>query len=79
MDSIKYEIKKYLGRERRKKLPEDVPYWAFDCKIGETVEEAVEIRVRDINPKISELYAAGNESFYMEILAKPGRKKETTE
>ena len=30
-DSIKYEIKKYIARERRKALPEGGDFWDFDC------------------------------------------------
>ena len=31
-EAIKYEVKKYLKRERRKSLPEGVDYWDFDCR-----------------------------------------------
>jgi len=73
-DQIKKEIKKYLGRERRKETPDKVDYWDFDCKIGDTVETAADIEVQDINAKISTFVSEDKESFYLEILAKPGFK-----
>ena len=33
-DSIKHETKKYIKRERSKKLPEEAGFWDFDCKFG---------------------------------------------
>lgn len=74
-DSIKYEVKKYIARERRKKLPEDVPFWDFNCRIGVTQEESEVIYLSAINKSISHLSAEGEESFYLEILVKPGVKK----
>ncbi len=76
VDSIKHEVKRYIARERRKKLPTDGDYWDFDCKIGENEEVAVTIHLSKINEMISEIAVAKNESFYLEILAKPaGRTK----
>jgi hypothetical protein len=71
-DSIKYEVKKYLKRERKKKLPENADYWDFDCKIGETAEETKDIHTQELNPSIDEFLQKGSESFYLEILSKPG-------
>jgi hypothetical protein len=73
-DAIKHEVKKYIGRERRKTKPEGVDFWDFDCKFGETEESAEVINVQDINPNISKALADGKETFYVEVLAKPGRK-----
>ena len=74
-DSIKYEIKRYIGRERRKKLPEGVDYWDFDCKIGDQPKDCEVIRVSDINKNISRIFDEKKQSFYVEILAKPGYRK----
>ena len=80
-DSIKYEIRKYITRERKKTLPEGVDFWDFDCKIGATEASAQVIHVAEINKKIDVLFSEGKESFYMEILAKPAKraKKNTQE
>ncbi|MCW8834381.1 MAG: DUF6172 family protein, partial [Colwellia sp.] len=40
VDSIKHDVKKYLKRERNKKLPEGVDFWDFDCKYGHSEETA---------------------------------------
>ena len=75
VDSIKHDVKKYLKRERSKTLSENSQFWDFDCKIGENKDEAVEVASGDINSRISTIAEQGAESFYLEILAKPGFKK----
>jgi hypothetical protein len=72
LDSVKHDIKKYIARERRKTLPENYDFWDFDCKIGPSEQEAATIHVAEINAKIMNLAAEDNQSFYLEILAKPG-------
>ena len=69
-DSIKYEVKKYIARERRKKLPDGADYWDFDCKIGLDAEVAEDIHVSQINKEISKVFDSGNESFYLEVMEK---------
>ena len=75
LDSIRYEIKKYIARERRKELPEGVDFWDFDCKIGKNEECAEVIHIAEISSKITALVTLENPSFYIEILAKPGVRK----
>ncbi|MBM9512364.1 DUF6172 family protein [Desulfogranum marinum] len=72
VEAIKYEIKKYIRRERRKKLPAGVDFWDFDCRFG--VDEATSevIHLSTINRHISEAEAKQLDSFYLEILVKPG-------
>jgi hypothetical protein len=74
VESIKSEIKKYLARERRKKLPDDANFWDFDCKIGPSEEDNSVIRVAEVRDHIDKLASSDNQSFYLEILAKPGHK-----
>ena len=74
-DSVKFEIRKYISRERRKKLPEGVDYWDFDCKIGADLQSAQVIHVAEINKKIDVLFNEKKPSFYIEILAKYGIRK----
>lgn len=74
-DSIKYEIKKYIARERRKALPEGVDFWDFDCRIGNTHDQAKVIHLNDINKSITELESEKEDSFYLEVLVKPGIRK----
>ena len=75
VDSIKYEIKKYIGRERRKKLPDDADFWAFDCKVGSSSEQAVPTHVADINKAINIVLEDKNPSCYVEIIARPEKRK----
>lgn len=69
-DKIKFEVKKYLKRERKKDLPESADFWAFDCRIGATVDSAKEIHEKEINKNIDVMVEKQVESFYLEILAK---------
>jgi len=77
VEAIKYKVKKYLRRERNKKLPEGVDYWDFDCRFGADEASSEVIHVATINQHISQAEAEQRASFYLEILAKPGirRKK----
>ncbi|PLX74087.1 MAG: hypothetical protein C0615_09700 [Desulfuromonas sp.] len=80
VDAIKYEVKKYLRRERRKPLPPGFDYWDFDCRYGADEASSEVIHVATINKHISQAEADGLESFYLEILAKPGiRRKRPVE
>ena len=74
VDSIKFEVKKYIKRERNKKLPEGVDFWDFNCKFGATAEESKTIHLSEINQFIDQAEAEQLESFYLEILAKPGHR-----
>ena len=79
VEAAKYEAKKYLKRERNKKRPEGADYWDFDCKYGATELEAETIHVSGISEHIDQAEQKGLESFYLEILAKPGiRNKQST-
>ena len=74
IERVKYDVRKYLKRERRKKLPEGVDFWDFDCKFGHTAEESKEIHLSEINKCIDKAEEQQFESFYLEILAKPGHR-----
>ena len=73
-DAIKHEIKKYLTRERKKERPDKVDFWDFNCKIGLSENKARTVETTLINKMISKYVADEAESFYLEILAKPGYK-----
>jgi hypothetical protein len=74
VDAIKHEVKKYLKRERNKKLPDDADFWDFDCKYGHTKQSAEVVHTSELNKCIDD--AAKNElvSFYLEILVKPAQR-----
>lgn len=77
VELIRAEIKKYLARERRKKLPEGADFWEFDCRIGESLETAAVVTEVEIKPALNGYYDQGKDSFYLEILAKAGTKNRT--
>ncbi|MCK5099039.1 MAG: hypothetical protein KAR45_13110 [Desulfobacteraceae bacterium] len=75
IEAAKHDAKKYIKRERKKKLPENVDYWDFDCKYGHTEQQAKTIHVSEINKCIDDAEKLQLESFYLEILAKAGHRK----
>ena len=75
IEAVRRDVKKYLKREKRKSLPNGVDYWDFDCKFGATEDKAEIILASEISKCISEAEVENLESFYIEILAKPGYKK----
>jgi len=74
VEAIKHEVKKYLQRERRKPLPPEVDFWDFDCRFGIDEASSEVIHVADINKALSTAEEQQLESFYLEILAKPGHR-----
>jgi hypothetical protein len=75
VDSIKHEVKKYIKRERNKKLPENADFWDFDCKYGKTEEEAQDIHLTEINKCIDGAVSQELESFYLEMIVKEGSRQ----
>ena len=74
LDSIKYDIRRYLKRERKKKLPEDAVFWEFDCKFGQDSDTANAINTSEITACLEKAKIDGWEKVYLEILAKPSQK-----
>lgn len=72
VDAVKHEVKKYLKRERNKKLPAGADFWDFDCQFGNTKEEAEPVKLSEINKRIDQTQVEGLTSFYIEIEAKEG-------
>ena len=73
-EAVRCEIHRYVKRERRKALPEKADFWDFDCKFGDTEESAKAIHLAEFNRALSDAESRGLESFYVEILARPGRR-----
>ena len=72
VEAIKFEVKKYIKRERGKTLPPGVDFWDFDCRFGVDEARSEVIHLSAINKAISSAEEQQLESFYLEILAKPG-------
>lgn len=79
VDAVKHEIKKYIKRERNKKLPTGADYWDFDCQFGNTEVEAKPIHLSQINKLIDQTQVENLTSFYVEILAKPAVRQSRIE
>jgi len=74
LESARHDVKKYLQRELNKELPKGFDCWNFDCKFGENAEDAKVIDVAEISKCIGTAEEKELESFYLEIIAKPGNK-----
>jgi len=73
-EASRFEVKKYIKRERGKTLPTGADFWDFDCRFGDTEQEAKVIHLGDIGKHIGDVQERGLSSFYLEILAKPARR-----
>jgi len=71
-EGVKHDVKKYVKRERNKKLPAGVDFWDFDCKYGLTEGESEVVHLSAINKHIDEAEKSGLTSFYVEIIVKEG-------
>ena len=79
LDAIKYEIRKYIKREKRKPLSDGADFWDLKCKFGKNDEEPKVIEFVDITKYINEASEQNCDSFYMEILAVEGFKPKEEE
>ncbi len=75
VESIKHEVRKYLKRERKKKLPDGADYLDFDCRFGANEKSSAVIHVSVIDESIDSAVIDHHETFYLEIIAKPGYRE----
>ncbi len=75
LDAIKYEVRKYIKREKRKPLPEGADFWDLKCKFGKDDEEPQSIEFVDITKHMNEASEQDCDSFYMEIISTEGKKE----
>lgn len=76
-DSIKHEIRKYIKRERSKKLPKDFGYWEFECRFGQTNDTAKSLHSAEITVELDKALAEKWDVCYIEIFSKPAQKVRT--
>lgn len=72
MEAIKNEVRKYLKRERAKTLPAGADFWDFACRYGADAASSKSIHVAEIDASLNQAETQKLESFYLEIIAKPG-------
>ena len=75
VEAAKHEIRQYIKREKRKPLSDGIDFWEFDCRFGSDESNAKAIAFSQITQSIDDAAANKLDSFYIEILAKAGRKK----
>lgn len=74
VEAIKNDVRKYVKRERRKKLPEGFTLWDFACKVGATPDTAQPIALNDITGAIDAAATAAATHIYIEIIAAAGHR-----
>jgi hypothetical protein len=77
LESIKHEIRKYMKRERKKKLPEEAVFWDFDCRFGQNDEEAEPLPASGLIAALDKAHDAGWDACYVEIIARASMKAKT--
>ncbi len=68
VENIKHQIRKYLKRERGKKLPDDMDFWAFDCKVGREGPERA-LAEKELGKAIDVAAQEGWERIHVELVA----------
>ena len=76
---VKNTVRKYIKRERRKQLPEEVDFWDFDCKVGPSEDSATEAHISKVIDRIDAVAQDGATEVYVEILVKPGHRLKRVE
>lgn len=75
LEGIKHDIRKYVKREKKKKLPDaKTTYWDFDCKIGASSDSAKVVDLDTLIKELDTVKATGAAECYVEILAKAVEK-----
>lgn len=74
LEAIKHEIRKYVKRQRRVPLPAGVDFWDFDCRFGTSEANATDVHFATITALMDGIAKEGGAAFYLEILAKNGRR-----
>ncbi len=74
LDAVKHDIRKYVKRQRRVPLPEGVDFWDFDCRFGASEDTAEVVHFATVLPLVDAAAKEGADSFYLELLAREGRR-----
>ena len=71
LEAVKHDIRKYVKREKKKKLADaKMTYWDFDCKIGTNADSAEVVGFDELIKALDAVKATGATECYVEILAK---------
>ncbi len=69
LESIKYEIRRYFKRERKKKLPENAVFWDFECRFGQHADDAHQVTSSELMRALDKAKAERWNACYVEVLA----------
>ena len=69
LEAVKNEIRKYIKREKRKPLPQDMDIWNIACKFSKEEEELQEILFKDITTCLDEASALNTKSINIELIS----------
>ncbi len=75
LDALKHELRRYMARERRRPLPPETDFWAFDCRFGVSEDAAQPLHPAELSRALDALAKGGATHCYVELLAKPVRRK----
>lgn len=73
-EQLKGQIKKYLRRERNKKLGEEFDYWAFDCQAGADQASASPLHEKELGKAIDQALEAKQEEIFLVIEARAAKR-----
>ncbi len=76
-ETARSDVRKYVKRERRRKLPEGMDFWNFDCKFGRTEETAKAVHLAEVPKCMVSAEKTGLTSFYVEILARAAKRNKS--
>lgn len=74
LETVKSELRKYVQREQRKKLPEGFNRWDFACKVGLDAETAAVKPLSEVVDAVDAAAQSGAAAVYVEIIALPAHK-----
>ena len=74
LETVKNELRKYVQREQRKKLPEGFDRWEFACKVGADAASAAVVPLSAVLGEVEALAQGGVAAVYVEIIALPGTR-----
>ena len=69
METIKHQLRKYLKREKKKKIQSTNSFWDFECRFGNSEENATEVTFNDIIKLLDEAREENWKECYVEIMA----------
>jgi hypothetical protein len=75
LEALKYELRKYMARERRRELPAGADFWDFDCRLGVDQATAEVVHPNVLNAQLDALAKGGAEQVYVELLAKSAARQ----